>query len=200
MEGLASLSSPSKPGRALFKSLRPQQSCLVGSGAPTAVFVILGRPFDTLSSFHFPQPNHVMVNFWAIVAFGIWSIIAASPIISDAANLVAMRSDSSSVGKCSSGCGKRNFVFTGLPWDHPAVAASGFTPEQVEAGIRADMAAIVKAGYNIKAILLGPEDSLDFLSDELKGMEWTGTGVGFGVRGNPTPVFTRRLMGSLIPW
>lgn len=51
----------------------------------------------------------------------------------------------------------------------------------------------------IIAVLLGPEDGLDFLSEELKGVDWTGTGVGFGVRGNPTPVITRRLMGLLHP-
>ncbi|KXH66376.1 hypothetical protein CSAL01_07259 [Colletotrichum salicis] len=144
-----------------------------------------------------------MVNLWALIALGIGSMITASPISPDAGPLVGLRSDSSNPsgkGKCSSGCGKRNFIFTGLPWNHPAVAASGFTPQQVEAGIRADMAAIVKAGYNIKgSVLLGPEDSLDFLSDQLKGVEWTGTGVGFGVRGNPSPVITRRLMGLLIP-
>ncbi|KXH31008.1 hypothetical protein CSIM01_13715 [Colletotrichum simmondsii] len=140
-----------------------------------------------------------MVTSWALIACALWSMIAASPTSSDAATLLAPRSGSSKTGKCSPGCGKQNFVFTGLPWNHPAVAASGFTPKQVEAGIRADMAAIIKAGYNIKAVLLGPEDGLDFLSEELKGIDWTGTGVGFGVRGNPTPVITRRLMGLLHP-
>ncbi|WDK13371.1 hypothetical protein CGRA01v4_04652 [Colletotrichum graminicola] len=47
-------------------------------------------------------------------------------------------------------CGDYNFVFTGLPWNHPAIKASGFTPAQVEASIRADVKAIVNAGYNIK--------------------------------------------------
>ncbi|KAI3541038.1 hypothetical protein CABS01_12768 [Colletotrichum abscissum] len=135
-----------------------------------------------------------MVNYWAIIAFGLWSMIAASPIKPNATTSIAPRSGSSNTGRCSSDCGKRNFIFTGLPWNHPAVAASGYTPKQVEAGIRADMAAIIKAGYNIKAVLLGPEDGLDFLSGELKGVDWIGTGVGFGVRGNPTPVITRRLM------
>ncbi|EFQ36829.1 uncharacterized protein GLRG_11967, partial [Colletotrichum graminicola M1.001] len=91
-------------------------------------------------------------------------------------------------------CGDYNFVFTGLPWNHPAIKASGFTPAQVEASIRADVKAIVNAGYNIKAVLVGPEDTLGDISSELKGVNWTGTGVGFGVRGNPSPVITRRLM------
>ncbi|KAK1712254.1 uncharacterized protein BDZ83DRAFT_723678 [Colletotrichum acutatum] len=138
-----------------------------------------------------------MINSWALIACGLWSMTAASPINCDAVTLVASRSGSFKAGKCSSGCGKRNFVFTGLPWNHPAVAASGFTPKQVEAGIRTDMAAIIKAGYNIKAVLLGPEDGLDFLSEELQGIDWTGTGVGFGVRGSPTPVITRRLMDAV---
>ncbi|UQC88958.1 uncharacterized protein CLUP02_14485 [Colletotrichum lupini] len=152
------------------------------------------HPLDTSSSNCFPQLNNIMVNYWAIIAFGLWSMIAASPIKPSATTSIAPRSGSSNTGRCSSDCGKRNFIFTGLPWNHPAVAASGYTPKQVEAGIRADMAAIIKAGYNIKAVLLGPEDGLDFLSDELKGVDWIGTGVGFGVRGNPTPVITRRLM------
>ncbi|KAK1976392.1 hypothetical protein LZ30DRAFT_603592 [Colletotrichum cereale] len=91
-------------------------------------------------------------------------------------------------------CGDYNFVFTGLPWNHPAIKASGFTSQQVEAGIRADMKSIVDAGYNIKAVLVGPENSLDDISSELKGVDWTGTGVGFGVRGNPSPNITRRFM------
>ncbi|KAF9870883.1 hypothetical protein CkaCkLH20_11555 [Colletotrichum karsti] len=137
-----------------------------------------------------------MVRLWNIVALGLAALATASPLSSDVP-VVDSRSDSpkeSVKGNCSPACGKYNFVFTGLPWNHPAVAASGFTPQQVEAGIRADMAAIVKAGYNIKAVLLGPEDGLDFVSSELKGTNWRGVGVGFGIRGNPSPVITRRLM------
>ncbi|OHF04619.1 hypothetical protein CORC01_00090 [Colletotrichum orchidophilum] len=141
-----------------------------------------------------------MVKLWASIVIGVGSIVAASPVNLDIVPLIGPRSnspDQSGKGKCSSSCGKQNFVFTGLPWNHPAVVTSGFTPQQVEAGIRADMAAITKAGYNIKAVLLGPEDSLDSLSDELKGVDWTGTGVGFGVRGSPSPVITRRLMDTV---
>ncbi|EQB51122.1 hypothetical protein CGLO_09367 [Colletotrichum gloeosporioides Cg-14] len=138
-----------------------------------------------------------MVRLLRIVMLGLAAFAAASPTASDAAPEDHFRSGSRCApvkGNCSPACGKYNFVFAGLPWNHPAIAASGFTPQQVEAGIRQDMAAIVKAGYNIKAVLFGPEDSLDFLSSELKGVDWTAVGVGFGIRGSPSPNITRRFM------
>ncbi|KZL78790.1 hypothetical protein CT0861_03726 [Colletotrichum tofieldiae] len=148
-----------------------------------------------------------MVNVWGIVSLGLTASAIASPVVSDAASVLDSRSNfpgrpgqghgsgpGQGNGTPSQSCGKFNFVFTGLPWNHPAVKASGFTPQQVEAGIRSDMKAIVEAGYNIKAVLVGPENSLDDVASELKGVDWTGTGVGFGVRGNPSPVITRRLM------
>ncbi|KAK1590251.1 uncharacterized protein LY79DRAFT_633081 [Colletotrichum navitas] len=146
-----------------------------------------------------------MVNFWITLTLFLNAHAVASHILRPAP-VADIQSDNSAralqdrgLGQGSrraaqKSCGDYNFVFTGLPWNHPSVKASGFTPEQVEAGLRADMKAIVDAGYNIKAVLVGPENSLDDISSELKGVNWTGTGVGFGVRGNPSPVITRRLI------
>ncbi|KAJ0166135.1 hypothetical protein CTA2_8544 [Colletotrichum tanaceti] len=139
-----------------------------------------------------------MVHVWGLLTLGLVASVMASPVVSDAPSALDSRSSGCSGQndrwKSDPDCGKYNFVFTGLPWNHPAVKASGFTPQQVEAGLRADMKAIVQAGYNIKAVLVGPENGLEDIASELKGVEWTGTGVGFGVRANPSPVVTRRLM------
>ncbi|OLN98024.1 hypothetical protein CCHL11_06793 [Colletotrichum chlorophyti] len=129
-----------------------------------------------------------MISVLRVVTLGLAAIATASPLSSEAAldpraGPPEHPGPPERPGKddCAPACGKYNFVFTGLPWNHPAVRASGFTPEQVEAGI---------------PVLVGPENSLDDISRELKGVDWTGTGVGFGVRGNPSPVITRRLMGK----
>ncbi|KAK1959691.1 hypothetical protein LY78DRAFT_352823 [Colletotrichum sublineola] len=145
-----------------------------------------------------------MVNFWGAVTLiisvnAVASRILRPALVTDGQSEISARSiqekgSGQSSRAAQKSCGDYNFVFTGLPWNHPALKASGFTPQQVEAGIRSDMKAIVNAGYNIKAVLVGPEDSLDNISSELKGVNWTGTGVGFGVRGSPSPVITRRLM------
>ncbi|WQF78562.1 hypothetical protein CDEST_03576 [Colletotrichum destructivum] len=141
-----------------------------------------------------------MVNVWGIVTLGLVASVMASPIVSDDPSALDSRSPlpgrngQGNRGQSNPDCGKYSFVFTGLPWDHPAVKASGFTPQQVEAGIRSDMKAIVQAGYNIKAVLVGPENPIEDIASELRGVEWTGTGVGYGVRGNPSPVITRRFM------
>ncbi|GKT43351.1 uncharacterized protein ColSpa_03532 [Colletotrichum spaethianum] len=148
-----------------------------------------------------------MVNAWGVVTLGLAANAVASPVVLDAVSIFDSRSGfpgragqgdgpGQGNGAPSQSCNKFNFIFTGLPWNHPAVKASGFTPQQVEAGIRSDMKAIVEAGYNIKAVLVGPEDGLDDIASELKGVDWIGTGVGFGIRGNPSPVITRRLMGK----
>ncbi|KAF6804837.1 hypothetical protein CSOJ01_09931 [Colletotrichum sojae] len=135
-----------------------------------------------------------MVNIWNTLVLGLAAIASASPDKggSDRGGGGGGDRCGKVKGNCSPACGKYNFVFAGLPWNHPAIARSGFTPQQVEAGIRADIANITRAGYNIKAILLGPEDSLDFITQELKGVDWTGTGVGFGIRGSPSPNITRQ--------
>ncbi|CCF35887.1 hypothetical protein CH063_07578 [Colletotrichum higginsianum] len=130
-----------------------------------------------------------MVNIWGIVKLGLVASVMASPIVSDDPSTLDSRSPLPGRGQSNPDCGKYSFVFTGLPWNHPAVKASGFTPQQVEAGIRSDMKAIVQAGYNIKAVLVGPENPIGDIASELKGVEWTGTGVGHNsvVPGTGTP-------------
>ncbi|KAK1994815.1 hypothetical protein LX36DRAFT_683449 [Colletotrichum falcatum] len=145
-----------------------------------------------------------MVNVWCYITLTLganavaWHILRPAPVADVQSDIFARaapgRGPVQDSRTAQSSCGEYNFMFTGLPWNHPAVNASGFTPQQVEAGIRSDMKAIVDAGYNIKAVLVGPENSLDDISSELKGVKWTGVGVGFGVRGSPSPVITRRLM------
>ncbi|KAI6361775.1 hypothetical protein MCOR25_006393 [Pyricularia grisea] len=93
-------------------------------------------------------------------------------------------------------CGKLNFVFTGIPWNHPAIKASGRDPAMVEAAIKYDIQTIVQAGYNIKAILVGPEDPISDIAEELDNVpgvkDWTATGVGYGLRGSNATTLTLR--------
>ncbi|KAL5946889.1 hypothetical protein ACKVV1_005644 [Pyricularia oryzae] len=66
----------------------------------------------------------------------------------------------------------------------------------VEAAIKFDVQQIVQAGYNIKAILVGPEDPISDIAEEMDNVpgvkEWTGTGVGYGLRGPNSTVLTVR--------
>ncbi|KAK2024136.1 hypothetical protein LX32DRAFT_706177 [Colletotrichum zoysiae] len=149
-----------------------------------------------------------MVNFWGSITLALSAKAVASHVLRPApaadvqSDISARAIQDRCPGRCPGqgsrwapkSCDDFNFVFTGLPWNHPAINASGFTPQQVEAGIRSDVKAIVDAGYNIKAVLVGPENPLDDIASELKGVNWAGTGVGFGVRGNPSPVITRRFI------
>jgi hypothetical protein len=43
---------------------------------------------------------------------------------------------------------------------------------------------------------MGPEQPVSVLEDQLKGINWDGTGVGFGVRGSPLQNLTVRLEGK----
>lgn len=47
-------------------------------------------------------------------------------------------------------------------------------------------------------VLMGPEQPISVLSDQLEGINWDGTGVGFGVRGSPLQNLTVRLEGKYI--
>jgi len=111
-----------------------------------------------------------------------------------------------------------------LPPSHPLVKAQGFDPIFVNKSLTADAADVVKAGYNLRGkfplpsslfsdsqrmqssnsgkfhlpvLLMGPEQPISKLSDQLKGINWDGTGVGFGVRGSPLQNLTVRLEGRI---
>ena len=43
---------------------------------------------------------------------------------------------------------------------------------------------MLAAGYNSRVVLFGPEQPLDVLVEQLNGIHWHGTGVGYGVRGS----------------
>lgn len=43
---------------------------------------------------------------------------------------------------------------------------------------------------------MGPEKPLTILEDRLKGIKWSGTGVGMGIRGSEIPELVVRLEGS----
>ncbi|KAK0633862.1 hypothetical protein B0T14DRAFT_561404 [Immersiella caudata] len=79
-------------------------------------------------------------------------------------------------------CGEVNIFFTGLPPAHPLVIQQGFDPAMVDAYIRADAAKIIKAGYNLRFSLMGPEMGVKTLGDRLDGIRWHGVGVGNGER------------------
>ncbi|KAM7185251.1 hypothetical protein V8F20_011878 [Naviculisporaceae sp. PSN 640] len=88
-------------------------------------------------------------------------------------------------------CGEVNIIFTGLPASHPILTSQGLDPALINASIRANTDEILRLGYNIRAVLMGPEVPISHLIDQIhapdsQGREipWTGTGVGFGVRGS----------------
>ncbi|CAG8974903.1 hypothetical protein HYALB_00006687 [Hymenoscyphus albidus] len=95
------------------------------------------------------------------------------------------------------GCGELNIIATGLPPFHPIVTQLSFDPKVVEAAIRADAANITKLGYNLKVVLMGPEQDLDVLRTKIGGTQWQATGVGFGMRGAPREDTTIRFTGGL---
>ncbi|CAG8954754.1 hypothetical protein HYFRA_00004679 [Hymenoscyphus fraxineus] len=83
------------------------------------------------------------------------------------------------------GCGELNVIATGIPPFHPIVTQLGFDPKVVDAALRADAANITKLGYNLKVVLMGPEQDLGVLKNKINGTQWQATGVGFGIRGAP---------------
>ncbi|OCT54579.1 hypothetical protein CLCR_11449 [Cladophialophora carrionii] len=82
------------------------------------------------------------------------------------------------------GCGEVDIIFTGLPPYHPLVIQQGFNASAVDAGLRGDAADILKAGYNLRVILMGPEQNISVLANQTTGVRWDGTGIGYGVRGS----------------
>ncbi|KIW55788.1 hypothetical protein PV05_04513 [Exophiala xenobiotica] len=95
------------------------------------------------------------------------------------------------------GCGDLDIIFTGLPPYHPLVTAQGFDPAAVDAALRGDAADIVKAGYNLRVVLMGPEQPLSVLSGQMDGINWDGTGVGYGVRGSRLENLTLRFTDTI---
>lgn len=43
---------------------------------------------------------------------------------------------------------------------------------------------------------MGPEEPITVLENELRGISWDGTGVGYGVRGSSMPELTVRFEGK----
>ncbi|KAK4185828.1 hypothetical protein QBC35DRAFT_555747 [Podospora australis] len=81
-------------------------------------------------------------------------------------------------------CGEISLFLTGLPYNHPLVAAQHFDPAVVESLMRHDQAAVIQAGFNIKMVMFGPEeDTNKVLAEHMPGVDWAATGVGYGVRG-----------------
>ncbi|KAK5467342.1 hypothetical protein LTS15_000314 [Exophiala xenobiotica] len=125
-------------------------------------------------------------------------------------------------------CGDLDIIFTGLPPYHPLVTAQGFDPAAVDAALRGDAAEVVKAGYNLRGslwtghgfqlrfldlaflatvtdthhnvavVLMGPEQPLSVLSGQMDGINWDGTGVGYGVRGSSLENLTLRFAGTFL--
>ncbi|KAI9705289.1 MAG: hypothetical protein M1820_005288 [Bogoriella megaspora] len=94
-------------------------------------------------------------------------------------------------------CGEVSVFFTGLPPYHPLVIEQGFDPAKVDAGIREDSANIRKAGYNLRTVLMGPEQSMSVLDGRLQGIAWGVNGIGFGVRGSNRDDLTVRLKDTI---
>ena len=92
--------------------------------------------------------------------------------------------------------GCTNTSHSGLPPYHPLVASQGFDPAQVDAGLRADAASIIAAGYNLRVVLMGPEVDTSVLQKQIRGHNWDGTGVGYGVRGSRLENLTVRFTGG----
>ncbi|KAK5936858.1 hypothetical protein PMZ80_010977 [Knufia obscura] len=101
-----------------------------------------------------------------------------------------------SIPSTSPGCGEVDVIFTGLPPYHPLVTSQGFNATEVDIGLRADAANIVKAGYNLRVVLMGPEQPLDVLADQMTGVDWDVIGVGYGVRGSRLENVTIRFAGK----
>ncbi|KAF2791646.1 hypothetical protein K505DRAFT_363639 [Melanomma pulvis-pyrius CBS 109.77] len=96
------------------------------------------------------------------------------------------------------GCGEVNVVLTGLPPNHPTVIAQGYDPKAVDAGLKADGANVIKAGYNYMLVLLGPEvDEPATLGKKLEGTMWSVAATGFGVRGSNTTELTYHMEKTL---
>ncbi|KAB5581024.1 hypothetical protein GE09DRAFT_1051482 [Coniochaeta sp. 2T2.1] len=73
------------------------------------------------------------------------------------------------------------------------VKAQGFDPAVVDTSLRTDAANIVKAGYNLRVVLMGPEQNVSVLAAQIQGTTWDGTGIGYGVRGGRSHELTTRL-------
>ncbi|KAK0654933.1 hypothetical protein B0T16DRAFT_450679 [Cercophora newfieldiana] len=55
----------------------------------------------------------------------------------------------------------------GLPPSHPLIIQQGFDPALIDAALRQDAANIIKAGYNLRVSLMGPEVGIETLGSRL---------------------------------
>jgi hypothetical protein len=63
------------------------------------------------------------------------------------------------------------------------VGAGNFHPQEIREALEANEALIKGAGYDFRALYIGPEDGVAPLVHELKSRHWDGVAIGFGVRG-----------------
>ncbi|KAI1638594.1 hypothetical protein F4809DRAFT_649215 [Biscogniauxia mediterranea] len=82
------------------------------------------------------------------------------------------------------GCGEVNVIYTGLPGTHRLVGAQGWDRVYVDREIKKAHKGMINAGYNVKSVLLGPEQDIRILAKEMDDTPWDITGIGFGLRGS----------------
>lgn len=78
------------------------------------------------------------------------------------------------------------------------VIDQGYPPEEADGAIRNSTAEMVAAGYNVAMVLSGPEMDISLLANEMKGVDWHVTGIGFGMRGANNTEAVGRFEGTSI--
>ncbi|KAF7561263.1 hypothetical protein G7046_g2881 [Stylonectria norvegica] len=76
-------------------------------------------------------------------------------------------------------CGEVNVFYTGFPGYHSRIIAGGLDPAVVEAGEQNGIAQLVQAGFNVLAVLQGPEQPVSNLASRMRGKRWDVTAVLF---------------------
>ncbi|PCG89420.1 Hypothetical protein PENO1_104760 [Penicillium occitanis (nom. inval.)] len=91
-------------------------------------------------------------------------------------------------------CGEVNVFYTGFPPCHELVAAQGWDPVRVAAGLRNETVNLANAGYNVHAVFAGIEVPINLLEKRMheNGVKFDVTAIGYGMRGaNLQPIVER---------
>lgn len=89
----------------------------------------------------------------------------------------------------------------GFHWNHPMIATSGYTSEQIQTAVTASYASLPAAGYLLEGFFIETTDldaTLEQWKQKLQEKKWEAVMFGWGLRGMPKETITFEAMMNAV--